>query len=272
MRQLAGIRTTTPAALEGGDVLQETQCLRRSPAERVEDLAAVDHRLQPWAAFAGALDGHQQREEALAFPGAAIFLQSLAERQVLRLGGSRKARGVGREEGEGRLLVLAVLGEIEVDPADQVPGGMTALEEFLQRERGLGQLGVKRHIHAAPKTGEHLHRQIFRADHRRDRCGDPVELGRFGEHEAQAHHHGQHRGAAIRDERQRHAHDRHQPRHHGHIDEHIGEQAEPHAGSDQPRERAAASKRHVGDEHEREKIEREQRRRRRGTPSPRRTW
>ncbi len=38
------------------------------PAQRMKDLARVDHRLQPGAVLGGALDRHQQRQQALAVP------------------------------------------------------------------------------------------------------------------------------------------------------------------------------------------------------------
>ena len=40
MRQLAGIRTTTPALFERGNVLKKLQCLLRAPAQRVKNFAA----------------------------------------------------------------------------------------------------------------------------------------------------------------------------------------------------------------------------------------
>ena len=52
---------------------------------------------------------------------ARVLAQRPAERQVLRLRVRRQPRRVRREEGERRLVVLAVLGEVEVDAADQVP-------------------------------------------------------------------------------------------------------------------------------------------------------
>jgi hypothetical protein len=57
---------------------------------------------------------------------------------VLGLAVRREPARVGSEEGEGRLLVLAVLGEVVVHPPDDVPGRIHALEEFLDRGTGLG--------------------------------------------------------------------------------------------------------------------------------------
>ena len=69
---------------------------------------------------------------------------------MLGLGRGREAGGVGREKREGRRLVLSVLGKIEIDPPDEVPGGMTALEEFLQGDRGFSELNVEGRIHRPP--------------------------------------------------------------------------------------------------------------------------
>jgi hypothetical protein len=41
----------------------------------------------------------------------------------------RKLARIGREEGEWRLFVLAVLRKVEVDPAHDVPGGVQPFQE-----------------------------------------------------------------------------------------------------------------------------------------------
>ena len=50
---------------------------------------------------------------------------------MLGFGVCRKPGRVGREKRKGRLVVLAVFGEIEVYSPDQIPRRVTALEEFL---------------------------------------------------------------------------------------------------------------------------------------------
>ena len=129
-----------------------------------------------------ALDRHQQRQQALAVLRARVFLQGLAERQMLRLGRRRKPRRVGRQKRERRLLVLPVFGQIEMHATDEVPGGLTALEELLHRQLGFAQFGIERRIHASPKIGEHSRRQVFRAGHGRDGRCHPVQraVGRKG--------------------------------------------------------------------------------------------
>ena len=107
----------------------------------------------------------------LAGPG--VFLQRLAERQMLRLRFKRKPRRVGRQECKRRVFVLAVLGEIEVHAANQVPGGMAAFEELLHGELGYGQFGIEGRIDAMPQVGQQDGRQVFCAGHRRNCEGPP---------------------------------------------------------------------------------------------------
>ena len=46
-----------PGAFERGNILQELQSLLRAPAQRVKDLAGIDHRLQPGAISAARWTG-----------------------------------------------------------------------------------------------------------------------------------------------------------------------------------------------------------------------
>src|SRR6266850_1788637 len=56
----------------------------------MKDLAGVDHALQPAATLGGALDRQQKRQQPFPVFRAGIFLQSLAERDMLGFGFSRK--------------------------------------------------------------------------------------------------------------------------------------------------------------------------------------
>ena len=170
-----------PGRLEGGRVLEELQRLPRGPAQRVEDLARIDHLLQPGAAFGGALDGHQQGQQAFAIPGAGIFLQGLAQRQVLRPGLGRESRRIGREKREGCGFILPVLGEVEMHASHQVPGRMASLEEILHRELRLGALGIEGQVGGAPKIGQDRCHQILRPGHGRRGRGHPRELALLGQ-------------------------------------------------------------------------------------------
>jgi hypothetical protein len=123
-----------------------------------------------------ALYRHQKRKEAYAISGPGIFLQSLAEREMLSLGFGRKLRRVGRQEGEGSVLILAILREVEVNTSYEIPGWVTALEELLHGELGLRQFGIKGRIHAAPKIGQDLRRQVLRTSHGRNGRGHPGQF------------------------------------------------------------------------------------------------
>ena len=66
-RQEAGMRTTTPARFQIGGAGQEARSLLRGPAQRVKDLAGIDHRLEPGACLGGALHRQQQRQQLALF-------------------------------------------------------------------------------------------------------------------------------------------------------------------------------------------------------------
>jgi hypothetical protein len=123
-----------------------------------------------------ALHRHQERKEAFAVPDTGIFLQGLAERQMLSLGLGRKLRRVGRQECEWGVLVLPVLGEVKVDTSHEIPSRMTAFEELLQGELALCQFGIEGRIHAAPEIGQDLRRQVFRTSHGRNGRGHRVQF------------------------------------------------------------------------------------------------
>ena len=79
-------------------------------------------RPEPGAGLGGALHRQQQRQQLLAVGRAGVFAQRLAERQVLRARLGGEPGRVGGQEGERRVGVAAVLGEVEVHAPDQVPG------------------------------------------------------------------------------------------------------------------------------------------------------
>ncbi len=105
-------------------VTQKLKCLARRPAQRVKDLARIDRLSQPRAGFRRALDRQQERQQLLLAARARVRAQGLPERQVLGLAVGREPVGVSREKGERRRFVLAILGEVEVDLAHDVPGRM----------------------------------------------------------------------------------------------------------------------------------------------------
>ena len=157
-------------------IVQEGQRLAGAPAQRLEDLATVDEALQPGAALAGSLQRRQKGEEALLVGSGSVFAQGLAQRPVLRLPLRRQPGGVGGEEGEGKLLVLAVLGQMDVNAADEIPGRVARLQEDAERlARGL-QFGVQRGVELLPQPLQHPGRQVFRPVHRRRRPRQRLQL------------------------------------------------------------------------------------------------
>ena len=116
----------------------------------MEDLSRVDHALQPRAIAAGPLHRKQQRQQTALLSGACILPQSLPQRKMLSFRLRRQPRRIGGQKGEGRVLIVAVLGKIEVHTADQVPRGITALKEVLDLASELGQLAAKGVIQFLP--------------------------------------------------------------------------------------------------------------------------
>ena len=147
----------------------------------MEDLSRFDHRLEPGTPLRGALDRQEQREQPFPVRGPSVFPQRLTERQVLGLGVSRKARRVRCHERERSALVVAVLGQVEVDATDDVPDRVAAPQEFLQRSLGFGELDPEGLPDLAPQRLENRWSDVFGALHRRRREGQSLELsGREG--------------------------------------------------------------------------------------------
>ena len=104
----------------------------------MKNLARIHHGFQPGTGLRRALHRNQQRQEALLVFRAGIFAQSLAERQMLRFGFGREPSGIRGEKCERRIWILAVLGNIEMDAADQVPGRIPAFQKILHACFGFG--------------------------------------------------------------------------------------------------------------------------------------
>ena len=156
-----------PGGLELAHVAEEPERLFGRPAQRVEDLSRVDHGPEPRAALGGALDRKEERQEPRLVGRARVLAERLSQGDVLGLRVRRQPRGVGRQEGERRVGVLAVLGQVEVDAPDDVPGRVLPLEEVLHRRLRPGQLGAEGRVDRVPERLEHGRRQVFRAGHRR---------------------------------------------------------------------------------------------------------
>ncbi|MGH9348248.1 MAG: hypothetical protein ACRD26_13400 [Vicinamibacterales bacterium] len=140
------------------------------------DLAGLDHRLQPRTLGGGALDRQEQREQPRLVGGAGVFAQCAAKRQVLGPGLGRQLRRVGRQKRERRFIIPAVLGEVEVDAADETPRWAPTLEELLDRRLRFGELGSKRISDLGPERFEDRGRDVLRAGHWRRGRGECLEL------------------------------------------------------------------------------------------------
>ena len=132
--QVPGARTTMPAASSLRHVGEEAG--RRRPASSAADDRSrrrpPSSRSQPHCSAARCTGISSESSRAWLLPSGELG-QRLRQRQMLRLAMRRQARGVGGEKGERRFRVLAIFRQIEMHPADQIPGRMTRLEKILQR-------------------------------------------------------------------------------------------------------------------------------------------
>ena len=90
------------------------------------------------------MDRQEQREQPRLVRGACVFAQRAGKRQVLRPGLRRQVSRVGRQKRERRFIIPAVLGEVEVDAADEMPRRALTLEKLLDRPLRFGEFGSKR--------------------------------------------------------------------------------------------------------------------------------
>ena len=146
---------------------EEESGLARLPAQGVEDVSGVHHRLQPTAALSRPLHRQQQRQQLLLVGRSGVFAQGLPERHMLRLGLGREPGGVGGHEGERVFGIAAVLRQIEMHPSDQIPGRVQPLEEGLQVQPRPGQRAGEGGAQFPPQRRQHLGGQIFRPGHHR---------------------------------------------------------------------------------------------------------
>ena len=174
--QVAGMRTTTPAAFEVGHAAEQALRLRHRPAQRMEDFARFHHGAQPVAAFGGPLHRQQQRQQLRAVGRACVFAQCLTERRVPGSAVVREPGRVGRHEGERRLGIAAVLGEVEVHAPDQVPGRVQPLENRLQGGPGLRNGGGHGPASFRPERAQGVRGQVFGAGHEWRRQHQRCEL------------------------------------------------------------------------------------------------
>ena len=161
----------------------------------MEDLAAVDHRLEPGAALCRALDRQQQRQQLLV-RRVGVFLQRTPQGQVLGLALLRQPGRVGGDKCERSCLVLAVLGQVEVHAADEVPGRIVAPQELLNVAPRFEQFGGECRVEVLPQRRKCHPREVFRARH------GWGGIGQRRQHVVSGRHH-LHLGTALLGVRQR---------------------------------------------------------------------
>ena len=131
----------------------------------MEEAAGIHHLPQPGAVPGCTLDRQKQREKLVPAGGSRVLAKRLAEREMLRGTVSRKTMRVGREEGEGSLVVPAVFGKVEMDAPDDVPGRVECLEVFLQGGLRFGLLGREGRPHLRPQGSKDIDREVLGAGH-----------------------------------------------------------------------------------------------------------
>src|SRR5208282_327680 len=87
------------------DIVEKTQRFLRRPPQGMKDLAGVNDRLQPGASLTGAAHRIQELQELGFVAYARKLAQGLAQRQMPQSAARRKARRIGRHEGEWTLRV-----------------------------------------------------------------------------------------------------------------------------------------------------------------------
>ena len=99
-----------------------------------------------------------------------------ARRRIASSRDRSERRCAGRQEGKRRVFVLSVLGEIEVDAANEVPGRMPTFEKLMHGELGCRQFGIEGRIDFLPQAGQKTSCQVFCAGHWRNREGHLLKL------------------------------------------------------------------------------------------------
>src|SRR6516225_879419 len=98
---------------------------------------------------------------------------------MLGLRASRQPRRVGGQKRKWGLFVPAVLRQIEVHAADEVPRRILRPEEFLDGYAGRLPLVMEGRFQSFPQPVQYVSRKILRAGHRRNRAGEDFEFERI---------------------------------------------------------------------------------------------
>ena len=163
------MRTTTPALSSSAALARKRDASARPPAQRMEDLARVDHRPQPGAALGGALHRQQQRQQLVAVRRAGILAQRLAERQVLRAGLRREPRRVGRQEGERRLRSRRFSARLKCTRPTRFQAGFSLFRKLCRSVPAVASEAASACPSLAPQGAQHVRRQVLGARHHRRR-------------------------------------------------------------------------------------------------------
>ena len=110
-----------PGRFEGRDGAQEAVRLGGRPGHRLVDRARVDQLREPLGLLGRPLQRHQEMEQRLPIAARGGLLERPRQRAMPHLAAGARPRCVGGEEGEGVLLVPAVLGQVQAHLADGVP-------------------------------------------------------------------------------------------------------------------------------------------------------
>ena len=132
--------------------------------------------------LARAVDRLEEPQEFGFRAGAGVLAQGMAEAQVAQGALRPERRGIGRHEGEWAVGVLAVFGEVEMDPPDKPPAAVPVMQKGLDRQAAFQKFVVERALERAPERGETLDVEIFAPAHRRRFVDeqDQIILGRLG--------------------------------------------------------------------------------------------
>ncbi len=152
--------------------------LGRRPRHRLVHLAGVDQLAQPGVLFRGALQRDQEVEQRLSVAARGGLLERAPQRAVLHLAAGARPHGVGGEEGEGTIVVPAVLGQVQAHLADRVPRGMACAEPVSDGAAVRADLLGEGAMEVGPARGDPVGIDVLAAVHGRDGTGQPGALVR----------------------------------------------------------------------------------------------
>ncbi len=130
------------------------------------DVVGVQQLADERALFRRGPDGLKQAGQGTPVAGSGQFLQGPGQGLVAQAGGIRQARGIGGQESEGIIRVLAVFSQVEADPADLPPEGGAFPQQRFQSSDRLG-LGAHVGIQCGPQPLQGFGAEVFAPRHRR---------------------------------------------------------------------------------------------------------